>query len=238
MKQLTLDTLAGNHISSACEEAVLLADKEQAEVTFDFNGTKVVARPGDSPVALEGKWKSDMDSAHQQLINSAEYKERERKRVEEQIAREAATMRESASTEKELREASVPWPQNERQLLEYIHSLVEREHDYETCVYAMSMAAVAAFYYVSHKLGVTGFQASCADLDILRRTRSLDGPFMLLKAEDLLYPQYDLREGSRNRPKRNSPVPSTRTPTLSRTGRNWRMLNSPSRFNPKERLPF
>jgi hypothetical protein len=39
-----------------------------------------------------------------------------------------------------------------------------------------------------------GFQASCADLDFLRRTRSMDGPFIILKAEDMLYPQYDLPE--------------------------------------------
>ena len=29
-------------------------------------------------------------------------------------------------------------------------------------------------HYVASKLGMTGFQASCADLDILRRTRLLD----------------------------------------------------------------
>jgi len=55
------------------------------------------------------------------------------------------------------------------------------------------MAATAAFYYVAHQLGVTGFQSSCADMDILRRTRSIKGPWMILKAEDALYPQYDLK---------------------------------------------
>lgn len=42
-------------------------------------------------------------------------------------------------------------------------------------------------------LGVTGFQAGCADLDILKRTRHIKGPFILLDGRDLLYPQYDLR---------------------------------------------
>lgn len=96
-------------------------------------------------------------------------------------------------TEKEMRESDVPTPKSEKELTKYINGLVKQEHDYGTCVYAMSMAATAAFNYVAHKLGVTGFQASCADLDIVRRTRRIDGPFMLIKGEDALYPQYDLR---------------------------------------------
>lgn len=94
--------------------------------------------------------------------------------------------------EKEMRESKVPTPHSGKELSEYIAGLVKQPHDYGTCVYAMSMAAVAAFNYVASELGVTGFQASCADMDILRRTRSLDGPFMLIKGEDALYPQYDL----------------------------------------------
>lgn len=97
-------------------------------------------------------------------------------------------------TEEQMRDADVPWPKSETELMDYIKLLVEREHDYGTCVYAMSMAAVAAFHYVSHKLGVTGFQASCADMDILRRTRHYKGGFMLVNGDDLLYPQYDLRK--------------------------------------------
>ena len=99
-----------------------------------------------------------------------------------------------AKTEQEMRETKVPWLNSEADLIEYVSSLVEREHDYGTSAYAASLAAVAAFYYVSGKLGLTGFQASCADLDFLRKTRSLDGPFIILKAEDMCYPQYDLRE--------------------------------------------
>lgn len=97
-------------------------------------------------------------------------------------------------TEQEMRGSTIPKHQNVAELSEYIESLVKREHDYGTCVYAMSMAAVAAFNYVAHELGVTGFQASCADMDILRRTRSLAGPAMLLDGENLLYPQYDLQK--------------------------------------------
>ena len=99
-----------------------------------------------------------------------------------------------AKTEQEMRDIEAPMPETAAELVEYIESLVERDHDYGTCCYAMSLAATAAFMHVAHKLGVTGFQAGCADLDVLRRTRRLDGPFIILKAEDMLYPQYDLQQ--------------------------------------------
>ena len=95
-----------------------------------------------------------------------------------------------AKTEAEMREVEAPWPKTDADLVEYIGSLVDRPHDYGTCVYAMSLAATAAFHYVSHKLGVTGFQASCADMDIIRRTRGIDGPFRLVDYANVLYPQY------------------------------------------------
>lgn len=97
-------------------------------------------------------------------------------------------------TEKEMREEKAPRFNEIEELDEYIKSLVDRRHDYGTCVYAMSLAAVASFNFVARKLGVTGFQASCADLDIIRRTRSIKGPFILLNGEDMLYPQYNLEE--------------------------------------------
>lgn len=96
----------------------------------------------------------------------------------------------SKMDEKEMRESEVPKQESMEELTGYIRSLVEREHDYGTCVYAMSMAAVAAFNYVAHKLGVTGFQASCADLDILARIRGMKGGFRIINYENLLYPQY------------------------------------------------
>lgn len=98
----------------------------------------------------------------------------------------------TAQTEQEMREYKVPFPQSLDELNEFITSLTERQHDYGSSAYAMSLAATAAFNYIGGKLGTTGFQASCADLDFLRRTRGLDGPFMIMKAEDMLYPQYSL----------------------------------------------
>ena len=93
-------------------------------------------------------------------------------------------------TEEELRETEVITPKTIEELNEYINSLVNRQHDYGTCVYAMSMASVATFNYIAHKLGVTGFQAGCADLDILTRTRRMKDGFFILNYKNLLYPQY------------------------------------------------
>lgn len=95
-------------------------------------------------------------------------------------------------SEAEMREAAIPRMESANALREFIDSLVSMKHDYGTCAYAMSMAAVAAYEYVAGQLGVTGFQASFADLDIIRRTRRLDGPFMLVTLDKSLYPQYDL----------------------------------------------
>ena len=96
-------------------------------------------------------------------------------------------------TEKEMREEKVPSFETMEELTNYINSLVDREHDYGTCVYAMSLAATAAFNYVASKLGVTGFQASCADLDIIRRTRHIESPFAMITADKALYPQHDIK---------------------------------------------
>lgn len=95
-------------------------------------------------------------------------------------------------TQAEMRAAEVPTLNEVEQLRDYIAALLNQEHDYGTCVYAMSMAATAAFNLVASQLGVSGFQASCADMDILRRTRRIDGPFMLVDLGNALYPQYDL----------------------------------------------
>ena len=94
--------------------------------------------------------------------------------------------------EKAMRDEKAPWPKTIDELSAYITALVEGPHDYGTCVYAVSLATVATFNYMAGTMGITGFQASMADLDVLRRTRNLQGPFMIIDASDALYPQYDL----------------------------------------------
>lgn len=92
--------------------------------------------------------------------------------------------------ELEMEKADVPTPKSMDELTSYINGLIKQEHDYGTCVYAVSMASVAAFNYVASELGITGFQAGCADMDIIRRTRNIKGPFKLVDYADILYPQY------------------------------------------------
>lgn len=192
MKTIELETSAGNHISTVCTKAAEKAQAEGKAVHFEFNGTHVTAQPGESAEVLESRWSADMEAAAKAWSESPERAEQERKSAEEWARKISVVLTESAQTEKEMRDAKDPWPYTEKQLIEYIASLVDRQHDYGTCVYAMSLAASAAFNYVAHMLGVTGFQSSCADLDFIRRTRNMEGPFMLMKAEDALYPQYDL----------------------------------------------
>lgn len=93
------------------------------------------------------------------------------------------------ATEEDLSRMEVPYLEDVGELVEYIESLTNREHDYGSCVYAMSLAAVATFNHVASKLGVTGFQASCADLDILRHTRDFKWG-KLIDYGNLMWPQY------------------------------------------------
>jgi hypothetical protein len=110
--------------------------------------------------------------------------------MQESANASGAFLREGNVEEKEMREAKVPTFVTLAEVSAYIDELVTQEHGYGTCVYAMSMAAVAAYNYVASKLEVTGFQASCADLDIVRRNRRLEHGFRLVDYQDLLYPQY------------------------------------------------
>jgi hypothetical protein len=97
-------------------------------------------------------------------------------------------------------EGKVPWPKTEEELLAYIREMItwpdgaaDMGEGYGRCVYAMSNAALATFNYIAGTLGVTGFQAGCAEMQFLRDSRHMEHGFMILDAENLLYPQYDLR---------------------------------------------
>lgn len=192
-KTIEFEVQPGSHIGSACEEAVGTANRRGRPVHFLFNDTHVTVQPGESPADAEARWQKDCDAAHEAYLASPEYKAScEKRKAEERAKREAHHLA-KGTTEKELREEKVPRPVTKEQLTEYVESLVNKTHDYGTCVYAMSMAAEAAYNYVSHCLGVSGFQASCADLDFLRRTRGMER-FLIINAGDALYPQSDPQE--------------------------------------------
>jgi hypothetical protein len=112
--------LAGIHISSACKDAVDLANKESASVHFVFNDVDVTARPGDNPQALMEKWDTDREAKRQAWLASPEYKKREEERVAEEKRKREAHIVEAAKTENEMREAKEPWPYTMEQLVEYM----------------------------------------------------------------------------------------------------------------------
>jgi hypothetical protein len=94
----------------------------------------------------------------------------------------------------------VPTPQTAEELTAYIQSLVDGgkgaagEDGYQYTADATGKAAVAAFNYVAHVFGITGFQAGWASMQFLREVRHLDGPFGIVDGNKLLYPQYNLVE--------------------------------------------
>jgi hypothetical protein len=93
--------------------------------------------------------------------------------------------------EKQLREYKVGFPNSMEEVEDLVNALIEREHEYGTCVYAASIAGTAMMNYVASRLGMSGFQFSCADMDVIRRTRHMER-FMIVDLKNHLYPQYDL----------------------------------------------
>jgi len=91
--------------------------------------------------------------------------------------------------EQQMRDFRVPFFHTEEELLTFIRSMCDHGDDYGTAVYAMSLAAVATFNYMSHVVGASGAQAGFASLDAVRRMRGTEGPFMIVELNDMLYPQ-------------------------------------------------
>lgn len=96
--------------------------------------------------------------------------------------------------EQVLRERETPWPKTLAELNSLIHEMASGTHTYGSVVEAMGLVASAAMNYMDSELGTSGFQSSCADLVTIRRRRCLKGPYMLMKLEDVMYPQYDLHD--------------------------------------------
>lgn len=107
-------------------------------------------------------------------------------------------MPEDHSEELAMRAEPALRPKTEEELVDYINATVSRgEQGYGESAAATGMIAAAAFNYAASKLGITGYQASFASMDVYRRTTSTKGPFMVVKAEKALYPQYDLLDDIR-----------------------------------------
>lgn len=184
----TIEASPGQHIYDALRAAEEVADAKREAVSFEFNGQTHTVEPFEG----EASWKARAASVAGYPILTAEETAAEAKADLERMTRESAEAIATAKvpTEKDMRDATVPWLKTADELRDYITALAERPHDYGTCVYAMSMAAEAAKNYVAGKLGVSGFQAGAADMDFLRRARGMKHGFRLFDYANLLYPQY------------------------------------------------
>jgi hypothetical protein len=83
-------------------------------------------------------------------------------------------------------------PVNIEDLANQIQEIVSKSYSYEDAPNALAEAALLAFNFVASELGVSGYQASYADMVFLSKSRRIKGPFAIVKADDMLYPQYDI----------------------------------------------
>lgn len=88
-----------------------------------------------------------------------------------------------------LRAAKPPTFDNAEELAVYIQGLVDRPHDYNSVVFALSLAAEAAFEYFAKAQRMTGYQVGCAANDVLRRLKRVEFG-RIVDYKELLYPRY------------------------------------------------
>lgn len=189
-----IKALAGEDINSAAQRLLDAVGSGDESPFFVFNEVRIEHEDGDTVESIVKRYHAGLKANHEAYLASPEYagaQERRRKEAEERPIR----FRESVEalrgmTEEQLREAETPWPHSIEELEMLVTALAERSHDYGTCCYAASISAEAAFNFIAHRLGITGFQASCADLDFIRRTRHLEHGFALVDFGNALYPQY------------------------------------------------
>jgi hypothetical protein len=83
-------------------------------------------------------------------------------------------------------------PKTAEELATQIQTLVDSGHNgYNESADALWKAALLAFNYAAHEMGVTGFQAEFAALHFYGEALSIRGPFGIVMADHALYPQYD-----------------------------------------------
>lgn len=178
----TIEALPGDVLYEVLEKAVAAAPAR-----FSFNDWEFETIEGEMLGDARQRFKEQHDV---DVLTRQQMADKAGKDLDDMHTRQAAAISEAkVMTETEMRDLQAPTPQTIYALDAFITELVDRPHDYGTCVYAMSLAATAALNYVANKLGVSGFQASCADMDILRRTRGFDWG-RIISYENLLYPQY------------------------------------------------
>ncbi len=100
--------MAGNHISTACKEAVEMARRDSCNVEFDFNEITLTATPETDPAALAQSYSDECDRRHRAYIASPEYKARQEEAEWKERERKArvATVLADAPASMTLRDAA------------------------------------------------------------------------------------------------------------------------------------
>lgn len=195
MKELDLLS-AGMHISAVAKIAIKEAQTE--DVFFTFNELVIPVTKKDTVESVCQRYDDLSDQRRKDYEGSDEQKQHQKER-EERVQQQRQAFADfvenlKSADEEQLREMKSRRPQTVEDLMSVFASLTTRPHDYGTSAYAMSIFAEAAFNLMAHQMGASGFQASCADLDFIRRTRLIDSPFAIITADDMLYPQYNVTE--------------------------------------------
>ncbi len=183
---ITIETLCGDDLHDVLEKAVL-----QAPARFEFNAWTFETVAGDSLESAKQRFHQQHGFkilTHEESIAQVQEELEATKSAHAEAIDAAGVM-----TEQQMRDMTAPTPRTKEELLQFIGTLVDRPQDYGTCVYAISLAATAAYNFVANHVGATGFQASVADMDIIRRTRRIEW-FKILDYDKLLYPQYCTNE--------------------------------------------
>jgi hypothetical protein len=179
----------GEHIDSAITRAIEAANITGRMHSLTFNGVDLPIAPGAELADRREAWGAAMDERCREWEASPEGQASVMRQAAARNQRKAREAAGGVHVESDMAESKAPRCSTAEELKAYIDSLVNGTHSYGTCVYAMSLAAEAAFNFVASQLEVTGAQAGCASLDVLKRLKGIDGPFMIVRGADFLYPQ-------------------------------------------------
>ncbi len=85
-------------------------------------------------------------------------------------------------------------PQTLEELVQHVKELrkdLEQGYDYNTSAQYALKVALAAFDFAAREQGLTGFQAHWVAMSFLADVNNIKGPFAIMSADLMLYPQYE-----------------------------------------------
>jgi hypothetical protein len=89
METKRYESMPGNHISTACKEAVEMARRDSCNVEFDFNEITLTAKPDTDPAALAQSYSDECERRHRAYTASPEYKARQEEAERKERERKA-----------------------------------------------------------------------------------------------------------------------------------------------------